>query len=171
DPEVRRNVDVMVERFAEGLEKDVGNDFQDQSVAEMAGKPDDNQSFEGETEKEAVRFVDTISSASVCVESPANSQREYDDRALRTSDVPPIQDAHERLINQKGAEESNRGAKILLRSKRTNYCPPKVSRSVISGPWSLEWLNDHAHGEARVIFFIKKESEEGGPAWSEAAEG
>ncbi|MCI16261.1 sulfate transporter, partial [Trifolium medium] len=53
DPEVRRNVDVMVERFVEGLEKEVGKDYQDQSGAEKAGKPDDNQSFEGETEKEA----------------------------------------------------------------------------------------------------------------------
>ncbi|MCI81152.1 DUF4283 domain protein, partial [Trifolium medium] len=28
DPEVRYNVDVMVERIAEGLEKDVGDDLQ-----------------------------------------------------------------------------------------------------------------------------------------------
>ncbi|MCI68143.1 hypothetical protein A2U01_0089402, partial [Trifolium medium] len=26
-------------------------------------------------------------------------------------------------------------------SKRTKSCPPGVTRSVISGPWSLEWLH------------------------------
>ncbi|MCI25862.1 DUF4283 domain protein, partial [Trifolium medium] len=40
--------------------------------------------------------------------------------------------------------------------KRTKSCPPGVNRSVIFGPWSLEWLHDHNHGDARVIFSSKK---------------
>ncbi|MCI58488.1 hypothetical protein A2U01_0079743, partial [Trifolium medium] len=36
----------------------------------------------------------------------------------------------------------------LLRRKRHSSCPPSGGRSVLSGPWSLEWLNDHNHGEA-----------------------
>ncbi|MCI66232.1 hypothetical protein A2U01_0087490, partial [Trifolium medium] len=33
------------------------------------------------------------------------------------------------------------GAKVHP-SKRTKSCPPGVTRSVVSGPWSLEWLHD-----------------------------
>ncbi|MCI87236.1 DUF4283 domain protein, partial [Trifolium medium] len=48
-----------------------------------------------------------------------------------------------------------------LRSKRTNSCPPEASRSVISGPWSLEWLHDHNHGDAGVIFSVSKRAKKG----------
>ncbi|MCI67152.1 hypothetical protein A2U01_0088410, partial [Trifolium medium] len=33
-------------------------------------------------------------------------------------------------------------------SKRTMSCPPGATRSIISGPWSLEWLHDRNHGDA-----------------------
>ncbi|PNX70736.1 hypothetical protein L195_g057692, partial [Trifolium pratense] len=45
-----------------------------------------------------------------------------------------------------------RAVGIMSRCKRTNSCPPKASRSILSGPWSLEWLHDHNHGDAGVIF-------------------
>ncbi|MCI38794.1 hypothetical protein A2U01_0060023, partial [Trifolium medium] len=112
-------------RIAEGLEKDVGDDLQDQSVAEMAGKSEDYQFVEGETEKEVVRLGVTISPASVCVESPSSLQEDSDDRALRTSVVSQIQGAQERPTNQKGDEDSGRGTRYLLRRKRTNSCPHK----------------------------------------------
>ncbi|MCI47259.1 hypothetical protein A2U01_0068500, partial [Trifolium medium] len=38
------------------------------------------------------------------------------------------------------------GAKVHP-SKRTKSCPPGATRSVLSGPWSLEWLHDHNHGD------------------------
>ncbi|MCI43991.1 hypothetical protein A2U01_0065230, partial [Trifolium medium] len=82
DPEVCRNVDFMVERITEGLEKDVGTDFQDQSAAEMAGKPEDYQSVEGEIENEGARLGDTISPVSGYEEFPSGLQGESDDRAL-----------------------------------------------------------------------------------------
>ncbi|MCI74854.1 hypothetical protein A2U01_0096118, partial [Trifolium medium] len=71
-------------------------------------------------------------------------QGESDDRALRTSAVSQTQGAQACPTNQEGDEESGRGTRYLHRSKRTNSCPSKASRSVISGPWSLEWLHDHA---------------------------
>jgi hypothetical protein len=37
------------------------------------------------------------------------------------------------------------------RSTRQRSCPPMVTRSVTSGPWSLEWLKGHVHGEAGVV--------------------
>ncbi|MCI06305.1 DUF4283 domain protein, partial [Trifolium medium] len=48
------------------------------------------------------------------------------------------------------------------RIKRTKSCPPGVNRSVISGPWSLEWLHDHNQGDAGVIFSASKRSRHGG---------
>ncbi|PNX61652.1 hypothetical protein L195_g060765, partial [Trifolium pratense] len=43
----------------------------------------------------------------------------------------------------------------------THSCPPEVSRSVISGPWSLDWLHDHNFGEAGVIFTARKKVKKG----------
>ncbi|MCI44905.1 DUF4283 domain protein, partial [Trifolium medium] len=47
------------------------------------------------------------------------------------------------------------------RNKRTSSCPPEARRSVISGPWSLEWLNYQNHGDAAVIFSASKKSRKG----------
>ncbi|MCI71026.1 hypothetical protein A2U01_0092289, partial [Trifolium medium] len=33
-------------------------------------------------------------------------------------------------------------------NRRTSSCPPEARRSVISGPWSWEWLNDQNHRDA-----------------------
>ncbi|XP_045831171.1 uncharacterized protein LOC123922499 [Trifolium pratense] len=49
----------------------------------------------------------------------------------------------------------------LLLSKRTNSCPPEARRSVMSGPWSLEWLQDQNHEDAGVIFSASKKSRKG----------
>ncbi|GAU37651.1 hypothetical protein TSUD_220770 [Trifolium subterraneum] len=37
--------------------------------------------------------------------------------------------------------------KKISRGKRTKSSPPGASRSVVSGPWSLEWLYDQNHGD------------------------
>ena len=38
-------------------------------------------------------------------------------------------------------------SKNSLRRKRQNSCPPRVTRSINSGPWSIEWLQDQVHGD------------------------
>lgn len=40
--------------------------------------------------------------------------------------------------------------------QRTNSCPSLVTCSVMSGPWSLEWLNGHNSGNVGLIFSTKK---------------
>ncbi|MCH96522.1 sulfate transporter, partial [Trifolium medium] len=37
---------------------------------------------------------------------------------------------------------------IPLQRKRNASCPPSGGRSIVSRPWSLEWLSDHNHGTA-----------------------
>ncbi|CAJ2667463.1 unnamed protein product [Trifolium pratense] len=61
----------------------------------------------------------------------------------------------------------------LLLSKQTNSCPPEARRSVTSGPWSLEWLEDQNHGDAGVIFSASKKSRKGnhlGPSFKKNGE-
>ncbi|GAU28451.1 hypothetical protein TSUD_55020 [Trifolium subterraneum] len=41
-------------------------------------------------------------------------------------------------------------------SRRTKSCPPCANRSIVSGPCSLEWLHDHNHGDAGIVFSSKK---------------
>ena len=47
----------------------------------------------------------------------------------------------------------------ISRRKRTTSCPPGVNRSVVSGLWRMDWLNDHNPGDAMVIFSTKKDEE------------
>ena len=42
------------------------------------------------------------------------------------------------------------------RRTRTTSCPPWADRSVVSGPWSLEWLSDQHHSEAEVVSSSRK---------------
>ncbi|KEH25709.1 RNA recognition motif [Medicago truncatula] len=47
-------------------------------------------------------------------------------------------------------------AKVKRRKSRASSCPPRAARSVESGPWSLEWLSEHHHGDAGVISSARK---------------
>jgi hypothetical protein len=39
---------------------------------------------------------------------------------------------------------------------RTSSCPPGKGRMTSSGPWSIEWLNDHFDEDAGIVFSSKK---------------
>lgn len=39
---------------------------------------------------------------------------------------------------------------------RASSCPPRPARSIVSGPWSLEWLTDQHHSEAGVVSSARK---------------
>ncbi|GAU46774.1 hypothetical protein TSUD_402850 [Trifolium subterraneum] len=45
--------------------------------------------------------------------------------------------------------------------KRADSCPPGAKHSVVSGPWSWEWLHDHNLGDAGVIFSSNKRTKKG----------
>ncbi|MCH90475.1 sulfate transporter, partial [Trifolium medium] len=126
DPDARRSVDMLVDKMVEGLENEDFDDFKGQSDEELSDKPVDNPPIEGESEKEDVRTVDTISPAwnSEAVSSPQGESR---DRVLRTKDSSQLPDTEDRHPIRKTPEEVGRGAGNLLRSKRTSSCPPEVS--------------------------------------------
>jgi len=56
------------------------------------------------------------------------------------------------------ANKRNRVSTGATRSKRTSSCPPGRTRSILSGPWSVEWLSDHHHGDASIISSLRKKS-------------
>ncbi|MCI85385.1 hypothetical protein A2U01_0106664, partial [Trifolium medium] len=68
----RRNVNMLVEKFAEGLEEEERDDFQGKNDEGISDKPEDTPYAEGESEEEAVRSTDIISPACDHVESPTN---------------------------------------------------------------------------------------------------
>ncbi|MCI12619.1 DUF4283 domain protein, partial [Trifolium medium] len=47
-------------------------------------------------------------------------------------------------------------APIPKRGKRNLSCPLGGEHSIVSGPWSREWLDDHNHRDAGIIFSTKK---------------
>lgn len=47
-------------------------------------------------------------------------------------------------------------AKKMRHGARANSCLPVRRCSLLSGPWSLEWLYEHNHGDADIIFSTKK---------------
>ncbi|CAJ2642053.1 unnamed protein product [Trifolium pratense] len=133
DLEARRNIDVMVESLVEGLGTDDCVDLQVRGDVEMTDKKEVSQDAEKVVEEEVERDADTVNSARDCVES-----------SNKRSSFPKVG-----II-------SGRDECTLSRRKRSDSCPPKVSRSIISGPWSLEWLHDHNYGDAEVIFSASK---------------
>ncbi|PNX64020.1 hypothetical protein L195_g061912, partial [Trifolium pratense] len=113
----RRDVDGLVESLVEGLRNDDCDGHHDQGDVELADKKEVSQVDEEAVEKEVERVADTVNAEGNGVES-----------SLKHSSFPKPGTLF-------GREEHN-----TLHRKRSESCPPKVSRSIISGPWSLEWL-------------------------------
>jgi len=44
------------------------------------------------------------------------------------------------------------------RRQRQHSCPPRATRSISSGPWSIEWLQDQVHGDVGVVSSTKNKS-------------
>jgi hypothetical protein len=69
------------------------------------------------------------------------------------------------VVKQVECEDLDKGK----RPSRQHSCPPKAARSVTSGPWSLEWLKDHVHGEAGVVSSSKLVSKQRSNSQSNAS--
>ncbi|MCI67702.1 hypothetical protein A2U01_0088961, partial [Trifolium medium] len=55
-----------------------------------------------------------------------------------TSDVP---------VHATASRNTTGSVSNLPRRKCTTSCPSGVNRSIVSRSWSMEWLNDHNHGD------------------------
>jgi hypothetical protein len=139
DPEASNNVDMLVDKIA----KEAATDME-----RVMDKDKQNSS--------SVSRVPTSQVNSATQHIPV---REGVDHILEPVEEP-IVDHPEKNPNSP-CHDSSLGGKLRSGatahpSKRSKSCPPGVTRSVVSGPWSLEWLHDHNHGGAGVIFSTKK---------------
>ncbi|MCI39668.1 hypothetical protein A2U01_0060900, partial [Trifolium medium] len=116
------NVNMLVEKFAEGLEEEENDASQGKNDEENSNKPEETQSAEGDSEEEGVRSTEIFSPTCVHVESSTNMstgpQGESVGRVLRTCDSSCLPVSQERRATPKPtAEEFGWGVSNPLRSK------------------------------------------------------
>ncbi|GAU40819.1 hypothetical protein TSUD_398030 [Trifolium subterraneum] len=148
DPEVCRNADFLVDKIAGGLDDDKGVGLFGECDDVLSEKLVGTLSDEGESVEEVEQIMDFLRPASDRLEAqPTISldlQGELGARVLRRGE--PV-----------------RRVGVMLRNDRANSCPPTERRNIITGPWSLEWLQDNNHGEAGVLFSASKTAQKGDP--------
>ncbi|GAU41119.1 hypothetical protein TSUD_288090 [Trifolium subterraneum] len=140
DTDACRNVDILVDKIASGLEEEGDNNSQGEREEDPLDKPGDNQYVRGDKENE-VEWNDVILSPSGGRDEAqptlsVGSQGRFDERDLRIGNA--------------------------IRCSCANSCPPSETRPVIPGPWSLEWLQDHNLRDAGVIFSASTIAAKGG---------
>ncbi|PNX89484.1 hypothetical protein L195_g045604 [Trifolium pratense] len=156
DPEARCNVDMLVNNFTDRLEEDGGDIAHGLCEEEPLEDIEVFPPIVGESGEVMERRSDIPSPAHFSVENSSN---------LRSSPQGVSQDQvvgseeHPLLVEAKCSFSPR-----TIHCKRSNSCPPEARRSVLSGPWSLEWLNDQNHGDAGVIFSARKKSRKGNPS-------
>ncbi|GAU49521.1 hypothetical protein TSUD_407540 [Trifolium subterraneum] len=148
------------------LEEAANNAFHGKSDVEFSDKQDVTMSGEGASEGEGERTGDILSP--ICDQAEVHStirlgpEGDAGDRDLRTGSKSQQSEPQDCPTTRTSFGESRRDAGNKMHNNRANSCPPAASRSVISGPWSLDWLHDHDHGEAGVIFSARKRGKEEG---------
>ncbi|MCH79622.1 cysteine-rich receptor-like protein kinase, partial [Trifolium medium] len=134
DPETHRNVETLIEKFAEGLdeEDDIGSQ-ENYQFSDNRGRVDCVLGL-----RDSPHVSEAQDSPSIC--SPGDGIRQHVESGGREGSPP-----------------------TFCRNKRTKSCLP-VERSMISGSWSLEWLHDLNQRDVGVIFSSRKKPRKGGRA-------
>ncbi|MCI27000.1 hypothetical protein A2U01_0048198, partial [Trifolium medium] len=147
DPEVRRHVDALVEQFAEDFEEedDLGSQenrkLSSNRVADEVVSVEELSKVGKVVATQPVLGMDHLVGSDDCVSGKGASHRSLD-RLESPSICSPVEGlSHSVSI---GGHEGS--LPRSSRSKHTKSCPPVESRSVLSGPWSLEWLQDLNQG-------------------------
>ena len=156
-PEISDQVDNLVNNLADDWATDIELD----ECQHFSNIPYDNNKEEG-----------TVKVVGVC-ELEATSKKKYDtDVPIKTIDSNTLQKVE--IFGQDNKQLTGTDAqgavvkidshhfvessKTSLRRKRQNSCPPRVTRSINSGPWSIEWLQDQVYGDVGVVSSSKKAS-------------
>jgi hypothetical protein len=77
--------------------------------------------------------------------------------------APHIHEPHDSPMARLSTGPGGPRGGVVARCVRASSCPPTENRHALKGPWSWEWLADHNHGEAGVIFSASKRAKKGGP--------
>jgi hypothetical protein len=148
EPEVRNNVDLFVEKFIGVEEDDEGGGEKTRNFFEAGGFSEEGDGCNEEVSS-PVRMA---AHSSLGKGSPAGSS------VVRTGDSPQASGPQASRVPTR-----KEGVRGRLRSSRATSCPPSEDRRGWPGPWSWEWLRDHNHEEAGVIFSASKRVRKGDP--------
>ncbi|KAK2354954.1 heterogeneous nuclear ribonucleoprotein A0 [Trifolium repens] len=163
EPEVGRNVDLLVDNFVDAEEDGEGDGIHGQSgdktsnnTASAVGESEDKESW-----NEAVlcpALDRTEAQLTLSVGNPGGSN------FSRTVVSSPVSVSQGSLTGRLNGGIDGTGTRSRLRCSRATSCPPSEDRKALSGPWSWEWLRDHNHEEAGVIFSATKRAGKGDPS-------
>jgi hypothetical protein len=158
DPEESNEVDMLVDRLAEGV------------VAASQTQSEDRQSVKSldrSLSKKSVGRLGDQGNFNTILEpvlvspdtSAASSARSVDAGVPSLDRVSPVCVGHRKSVEASMrpvlAPRAVKSGSPPVQCKRTSSCPP-ASRSGLSGPWSLEWIGDHNLGDVGVVFSAKK---------------
>ncbi|MCH79282.1 cysteine-rich receptor-like protein kinase [Trifolium medium] len=143
DPKVCKNADLLVKRLVEDLEFD-----KEDGVDKAAGLDTSVQPALVQTGQGRDPILEQV---------PSNDHKSC---VQETGDLSKFSGGHVTINEKKSNDDSKES--MSHHKKRNMSCPPGTERPIISGPWSLEWLHDHNHGDAGVIFSAKKRSKRAG---------
>ncbi|GAU51586.1 hypothetical protein TSUD_414300 [Trifolium subterraneum] len=161
DLDATREVNNFVEAFADGLEKEFDTGVQATHLASDA-----QVEIEGRSAEDVEVMPNSIDQVVVSATAPGpdlllgsaprnvgigdfQSSPEAQDSASICSPV----EGSRRHTGFKRQDDSLLAPKCV---KRTTSCPPGGNRSIVPGPWSLDWLQDLNQGDAGVLFSAQK---------------
>ncbi|GAU41193.1 hypothetical protein TSUD_26180 [Trifolium subterraneum] len=173
DPVIRRDVDKVDGKLVDELAEDDEPELQENHVDLFSIKQDKPRSAKkGIVEKEVQNdLVSSPSGNSAEVATLKHSNFQGDGRDVSNNGSSLVLEAQgsssvckpiDGSKNTDGVGRHEGSSAKSFRSKRTNSCPPGANRSIFSGPWSLEWLNDLNQRDAGVIFTASKKLKKGG---------
>jgi hypothetical protein len=149
DPKSNHPVDKLVEDLADGLAKAAGSALHQVREKSHVNKSFDNPLFEVRPDHpdpvlKHGRVIAGMSTGSCGVSV---------DWVVET-----VVSSHESAGEVREGLDVTRPARLVKGSgsQRARASPPRDRRPALSVPWSLEWLQDHTHEDAGVIFSSKK---------------
>ncbi|GAU33774.1 hypothetical protein TSUD_393360 [Trifolium subterraneum] len=130
DPDASNNVDALVAKIVQHMDAEV---VEDESTA-------------------------VINLSEVLVGACETREKEQEDMptlVVGTTEANPEKDKDKPHHGKTLREKPSMVTKVQP-AKRTRSCPPGALCSGVSGPWSLNWLQEHDHGNAGVLFSTHK---------------
>jgi hypothetical protein len=165
DPEASNNVDMLVDQLAQGVENEICKATQGRDAATQSAKIFEKKQAQDSGQDEGVGAHGPFNTVLEPIIKSLDSGASIDQVAETemSSLDPPIGTGSGKSVGKPSspvsAPEAAASAPVLR--KRTMSCPPG-SRPALSGPWSLEWLQDHNLAGAGVVFSAKKRPRQGG---------
>jgi hypothetical protein len=159
EPEVRQNVDLLVEKMVDALDDEAGANVQGHNGSKIMSTPGSDDGVKGQAGR---RDEEAHGPSYDCVEdqpllregSPGRCRDSLNDDSSLVQESPASPTLA--IVGKDNTE-------VIIRSRfsRASSCPPSEDRHALQGSWSWEWLQDNNHGETGVIFTTRKRAKHG----------